>query len=147
MEPRRSTVPPVIAPTVWHVFTQSSRSVIASLYFLRNASLDVVVEVRVLTATVHLDDELIGRPQARVRFERLLGLVMSKPLIVWSRSPFSIPRRREACPGERQRGGIPTILPFSCSGTMRACRMRSAWFSRILSTTPRSILNSVALTF
>ena len=41
---------------------------------------------------------------------------------------------------------MPVTFPFSCSGTMRAWRMSSAWFSRILSTTPRSTLNSLGPT-
>src|ERR1700678_3860113 len=42
---------------------------------------------------------------------------------------------------------MPTVLPFSCSGTMRAWRIKSAWFSRILSITDRSTLNSFGPTF
>jgi hypothetical protein len=42
---------------------------------------------------------------------------------------------------------MPTVLPSFCSGTMRADRISVAWFSRTLSITLRSTLNSVSLTF
>ncbi len=41
---------------------------------------------------------------------------------------------------------MPTTLSPSFSGTMRADFISSAWFSRMLSMTERSTLNSVALT-
>src|SRR5579872_2781199 len=72
---------------------------------------------------------------------------MSKPLIFSRRSPFSIPSVPRSVSGRTPKRRIPTILPFSCSGTIRAWRISSAWFSRILSTTPRSTLNSLAPTF
>src|SRR5579859_6618835 len=67
---------------------------------------------------------------------------MSKPLIFSRRSPFSIPSVPSSVSGRTPNRRMPTTFPFSCSGTMRAWRISSAWFSRILSTTPRSTLNS-----
>src|SRR5262245_46483487 len=41
---------------------------------LQLTSLDVEVEVRVLTAPVQLDDEMIGGPEARERLHRVFGI-------------------------------------------------------------------------
>ena len=87
--------------------------------------------------------QVVGGAQARVRLERLLGARHVEAVDRLEAVAVLHAEHAEQRVVRTPKRRMPTTLPFSCSGTMRACRMSSAWFSRILSTTPRSMLNSV----